>query len=376
MIPVYRPFLNPTSLQYAHKALDSTWISSHGEYITQIEERLVKLLGVKHVLAVNNGTSATHLVAKALQFAHPEIKKIIVPNNVYVAAINSFLFDKEYLLIAVDTDTQTWNYNLTALAEAIQANPGNLAVLVVNNVGNVLNVPKLQREYPEVVFVEDNCEGFLGKYENRYSGTASLASSISFFGNKNITSGEGGAVMTNDTEVYNYLRCIHGQGQSSTRFLHKELGYNYRMTNIQAAILNGQLDQLDKILEMKSRVFDFYRNSIGTLPGVEIQAIAPDTEHSNWMFGVRVRGNLYGYSGAEEFFKKLGVEIRPMFYPISCHTHLRNEKLLSFFGQQSNADTLNAECFILPSFPELTQVELKAIYDAFVAFLKALKGTV
>ena len=372
MIPVYKPYLPQTSLQDAHKALDSTWVSSHGIYIPTVEQKLADLLGVKHVLAVNNGTSATHLVAKALKFAHPWINKLIVPNNVYVAAINSFLFDKEYQMIAVDASPDTWNYDLDALDTAIKSNPGNLAVLVVHNVGNIINVPALKRRYPAVAFVEDNCEGFLGKYEDQYSGTASLASSVSFFGNKNITSGEGGAVMTNDTEIYNYLRCIHGQGQSDTRFLHKELGYNYRMTNIQAAILNGQLDQLDNILTMKKKIFDFYRKIIGSIPGVIPQAVTSNTEHSNWMFGLRVPSNTLGYDAAEQFFKHHGVEIRPMFYPIRAHTHLQNEKSLSFFGTQQNAETLNAECFILPSFPELTQVELKHIYDTVIEFIKSL----
>jgi perosamine synthetase len=111
MIPVYSPYLpvNSKSFQYAKDALDSTWISSHGKYINLATEKLQELLGIKHVLLVNNGTSAVHLVSRALNFKYPKIYKLIVPNNVYVAAINGFLFDRRFLLKPCDTDLLTWN---------------------------------------------------------------------------------------------------------------------------------------------------------------------------------------------------------------------------------------------------------------------------
>ena len=123
----------------------------------------------------------------------------------------------------------------------------NTAILVVHNIGNIINVPKLKLEFPNTVILEDNCEGFLGKYDNKYTGTESFASSISFFGNKTITSGEGGAFITNDDDVFEYINKIKSQGQSNEKFIHDVLGYNYRMTNIQAAILYGQLDSLSEI---------------------------------------------------------------------------------------------------------------------------------
>ena len=119
MIPVYKPYLPPGSLKQAHDALDSTWLSSSGKYIQIAQEKLQELLNVKYVLPLNNGTSACHLVATTTSrlFEAPENNKIqiIVPNNVYVAAWNSFLFDKEYQLIPIDTDLNTWNIDLSQL---------------------------------------------------------------------------------------------------------------------------------------------------------------------------------------------------------------------------------------------------------------------
>lgn len=374
MIPVYKPYLPPNSLQYAHDALDSTWISSQGKYIPMVTEKLQELLKMPYVIPLNNGTSACHLVAKSLSRICPisnAKKRLIVPNNVYVAAWNSFLFDKEYELIPIDADLDTWNFNLNKLDTAIAKYP-EADVLIVHNVGNVINVPELQRKYPNVHFVEDNCEGFAGSYENHPTGTASFASAVSFFGNKNITSGEGGAFITNSEEAYLYAKCVQGQGQSSTRFIHSELGYNYRMTNVQAAILYGQLECLDDIWDMKRNIFENYRYAFKDREDIKIQVIPDNTTNANWMFGVRVPGQLC-YEAAEICFKLHGIEVRPMFYPINAHAHLKNHP--DIFGVDcTNAELLNKECFILPSFPELTAKEQQHIIEQVNAYVRGVNG--
>jgi perosamine synthetase len=373
MIPVYKPYLPPGSLKYAHNALDSTWLSSKGEYIEKAQEKLQELLKVPHVLLLNNGTSACHLVAKVLQRKRRATfgkKRIIVPNNVYVAAWNGFLFDGDYELIPIDADLDTWNVDLQKLDQAIKMFPES-DVLIVHNIGNIINVPELQRKYPHVNFVEDNCEGFMGEYEGKLSGTASFASAISFFGNKNITCGEGGALITSDDDAYNFAKCIQGQGQSSKRFIHNELGYNYRITNIQAAILCGQIDLLYEIGEMKYYVFSQYRRAFEGREDIKIQSISPKTLSANWMFGVRVIGNP-SYEEAEVFFKNHDIEIRPMFYSMFEHKYLKHHP--DVFGTDChNADLLNKECFILPSFPELSTQEMFHIIAMVECYLKTIK---
>jgi perosamine synthetase len=364
MIPIYQPYFTKKSLSYAHETLDLTWVSSHGKYIQIIEEKLKELLNVKYVLPVNNGTSACHLLSKSLTNKFDK-NEIIVPDNVYVAAWNAFLFDKNYKLLSIGSDIDTWNIDLAELDEKINLHP-NAAVLIVHNIGNIINVPELQKKYPNTVFVEDNCEGFLGKYNNTQSGTASYASAISFFGNKNITSGEGGALITNDEETFLYAKNIHSQGQSDKRFIHNNLGYNYRMTNVQAAILFGQIEILPEILEKKQKIFEKYRNFISNRDDISMQTIRPDTEHSNWMFGVRVKNS--NYSATESFFKNRNIETRPMFYPIYCHDHLIKNKNVSW-NKNENSELLNNECFILPSYPDLTHDDQKHILSSLENYL-------
>lgn len=368
MIPIYKPYLPPKSLKYAHEAIDSTWISSSGRYLEKATELLADYLGTKYVQLVNNGTSATHLVSKAVSYNNPNISKIVFPNNVYVAAWNSFLYDKEYKIILKEPSLSTWNIDL----ERGIPLDDTTAVCFVHNLGNIVNVPKFMRDNPGIVCVEDNCEGLSGEYEGHKSGTKSLASSLSFFGNKTITSGEGGAVVVADKDTYEYLKCIQGQGQGKERYIHNHLGYNYRMTNIQAAILTGQLEMISEILEMKSELFNFYRENLSSIDGISLQKQEKDTTHSNWMFSVRIHGS-GGYEDSARFLSERGIETRPMFYPSSRHEHIKHSSAVTS-GTETNAKILNRECIILPSFPELSKKDSIQVVESVKSLAREIQN--
>ena len=155
MIPIYSPHFNEENLKYAHDAINSGWISSHGEYLDIVKDELKSLVNCKKIILTNNGTTATHLMSIALKYKYPNITKIIVPNNVYVAAWNSFLYDKNYELIPIDSDLETWNIDINKISEKIDE---NTAILVVHNIGNVVNVLDLKRRFPNTVILEDNCK--------------------------------------------------------------------------------------------------------------------------------------------------------------------------------------------------------------------------
>jgi len=369
VIPVYEPYINKDILKYAHEALDSTWVSSKGSYIFDVEKELTSFhyigdVKVNNALTCCNGTAATHLVAKALKNFHPNIKNIIVPNNVYVAAWNAFLFDKEFNLIPIEADINTWNIDLNILYELLEkVDISNTALLVVHNIGNIINVPKIQRDWKELIIVEDNCEGFLGKYENLYSGTVSFASSLSFFGNKTLTSGEGGAVIAG-TECQRFLYKMRSQGQSDERFIHDALGYNYRMTNVQAGLLKGQLEYLNTIKSLKQNVFKRYRELLSDVVEVSFQKVEKNTNHSNWMFGIRIKDS--NYNDIENHLASNFIEARPMFYPINRHAHLSHMKS---FGGIDVAVKLNKECIILPSYPELKDHEICHVVNCIKDFI-------
>jgi perosamine synthetase len=366
VIPIYKPFLNKENLKYAHEAIDSTWVSSQGEYLDYVKNELKSLLGCGKIILTNNGTTATHLLAIALKYKHPNINKIIVPNNVYVAAWNSFFFDKNYELIPIDANLDSWNMDIEKIESKLDE---NTAILVVHNIGNVINVPNLKKRFPNTIIMEDNCEGFLGKYENKFSGTDSFASSVSFFGNKSLTSGEGGAFITNDDDVFNHINTVKNQGQSDIKFLHSVLGYNYRMTNLQAAILYGQILDIGKITSLKNKVFNEYKEQLKLIDNIKFQKEDHGTIHSNWMFGVRfVNFDSILKKKLELYLFESGIDTRPMFYSINKHPYLNHIKC-----ETNNADLLQDQCLILPSYPELTKSQITFICNKIKTFLNKIK---
>lgn len=375
MIPIYKPYLTEENLQYAHKAIDSTWISSKGEYINKVENILSNLYTTNDIcinssLTTNNGTTALHLIARLLKEKYPKINKIIVPNNCYIAAWNAFLFDKNYSLEAIEADENTWNVNIEILYDVLsKSDLETTALLIVHNIGNIINVPKILRDFKDLVVIEDNCEGFMGKYEGVYSGSLSFASALSFFGNKNITSGEGGAIIFKNY-YQGYLYKLRSQGQSDIRFIHDDLGYNYRMTNIQAAILYGQLQDSESIYNKKENLFSLYKNLLSNIDEIDFQKIDVDTKHSNWMFGIRIKNNKSFYD-IEKFFNSQYIEVRPMFYPINKHKHL---SCINCVGGYNIAQKLNNECVILPSYPDLKNHEIQHIVNSVKLYIQQLKG--
>lgn len=347
MIPIYIPRVYNES---AIKAINGGWISSQGEYIHKTTELLKQKFNIPYVILMNNGTSATHMLIKSIKFKHPSIHKIYVPNHVFVAVWNTILYEfaKECMCV-MEIDPIT--LNMRTDEEYIRSLDPNSAVMVVHNVGNIVNVPRLKRIRPDLIFIEDNCEGMFGKHEEVYSGMSeqSLCSAVSFFANKTIMCGEGGAFFTHDKELYDFIYCTINHGLSGKKYIYTNLGYNYRMTNVQAALLYDQLIHVDEILNDKQRVFDQYALLLKDV--VTIPISEENTHKSNWMFICGIPN--ISYDTFEAYMKDNGVDIRPFFYDIRMHNHLKDVDAPLFQTKLTYV--------MLPSFPDLTRSQIEHI---------------
>jgi perosamine synthetase len=367
MITIYNPNISKYK-DSALNAIQSGWISNHGEFIEKATELLKTTLNVKHTILMSNGTCATHCLFLALKYKYPQIQKIYVPNNCYVAAWNCLLMEYDKTIIEVmKMDIDTWNINTDF--EYIKMLDQNAAVLIVHNLGNIINVPRLKRIRPDIIFIEDNCEGFTGKYENIYSGTSELClcSSISFYGNKIITTGEGGAFITNDDDIYSYILKAYSQGMSSIKYLHDTHAYNYRMTNIEAAFLFDQLNDFNNIVINKQKIFDNYTNLLLSL--IETNKITlfkneDDTESACWIFSIRLINNNKTIQEIIEYFQRFNIDIRPFFYPINKHVHLKD---IDFDDIVPNI--LNKDIIMIPSSPSITFEEQKYVVNIITNFV-------
>tara|TARA_Y100000389_G_scaffold48442_2_gene43726 strand:- start:9282 stop:10379 length:1098 start_codon:yes stop_codon:yes gene_type:complete len=355
MIPIYKPMLD----NYKKSALDaikSNWISNYGIYVKNCEQILTSKLGVKHCILMNNGTAATHCLFLAIKFKYPQITKIYVPNCVFIAAWNCPLMEYDYSQLEVlKLNPQTYNIDITK--DYIDTLESGSAVIIVHNLGNIVNVPKLKKMRPDIIFVEDNCEGFTGKYNDEYSGMShhSLCSSVSFYGNKSVTTGEGGAFFTNHTDVYEYVKSIYSHGMTDKRYIHNKLAYNYRMTNIQAAFLYDQVNDLSNIIKMKENVFKIYDEFLEELfDEGKLIKISKDktTKSACWMYSFFVPK--LNYDDMEHFMNTNLIQIRPFFYDISFHPHLQTIK-------KHDSEVFQIPGIMIPSFPEITIQEQKHI---------------
>jgi perosamine synthetase len=349
-IPIYKPHVSEKILESAHSAIDSAWLSK-GMYNSTAKGHIERVLDAKNIALIANGSCAMHLAMLALREVTDK-RKLTVSNNVYIAAYNAALI-AGFELDPIDADEETWNMDLSKI------NPDQ-PLLVVHNLGNIVHVPKLLGKHPKLMVVEDACEGIFGKYGDSFAGTKSIAGAYSFFGNKNVTTGEGGAICVPDKELFEHVVNLHDQGGGDAVYLHRQLGYNYRMNNVQAALLDGQLRWgLDHILARKKYIFNYYKEALSEISNVSFQKVEDDTEHARWMFGVRVHGRDY----SARFFKARKIETRPMFFPINAHSFLSHIKTETKVAQK-----LHEECFMIPSFPDLTDRDMDWVIQHIKGF--------
>ena len=351
-ISIYKPYLN----KYKSSAIDgvnSEWISNHGKYIELANNKLKNILNVKHSILMSNGTVATHCLFMSLKFMYPNINKIYIPNNVYVAVYNCALMEYNINQLEIlKINDNTWNMECDE--EYLLSLEQNSAIVIVHNVGGIINVDNIKKIRPDIILIEDNCEGLFGKYNNKYTGSSEsiLCSSISFYGNKTITSGEGGAFITNNNNLYEYIKSVYSQGMTNKKFIHNVHAYNYRMTNIQAGFLYDQLNDINHILELKKNVFNNYIKLLETEINnnqIKLQQYDDNCERANWMFCLRIMNNIKNIDELTDYFLQNNIEIRPFFYPYYSHEHLQ-----SIFSKcNDNCEILNQSIIMLPSFPEL-----------------------
>jgi perosamine synthetase len=367
MIPICTTPIHKYS-NSAKLAIESGWISNHGEFTQKSITKFKEVIGSKHLILMANGTCATHCIFLALKYKYPNITKIYIPNNVYVAAWNSALMVyNSDMLEVMKMDINTWNIKTDD--ETIMSLDKNAAVLIVHNLGNIINVPRLKALRPDLIFVEDNCEGFTGKYDYIYTGTTNsvLCSSVSFYGNKIITTGEGGAFLTQDDDIYNYIVKAYSQGMSATRYVHDVHAYNYRMNNVQAGFLYDQLNDFDKIINDKKRVFTTYDKLLEPLikdNKIKLFSKEVNTEAANWIYSLQIIGNNKSINETSSYFANNNVDIRPFFYPITSHKHLAH-----ITYNDNIASILNKEIIMIPSSMTITYEEQLHVINILKGFL-------
>lgn len=353
MIPLYQPFLTGRVKQYVNRCLDSTWISSKGEFIEQFESAFKEYVGVASATSVCNGTVALHLALEALGVGPGD--EVIVPTLTYIASVNTIVQSGAKPVFA-DSLPQTWQVDPDDIRRRITTR--TRAVMVVHLYGlpcDMNPIVNLCRQHG-LFLIEDCAEAFGTLYQGRHVGTFGDVATFSFFGNKTITTGEGGMVISKDPGVIDKAYHLKTQGVLPSReYWHDTLAYNYRMTNICAAIGLAQMEVAEAILARKRVVAERYRERLQGLP-LRFHDEVPGTRHSYWMCSIAL-DNSIGRDPLRTHLKRAGIETRPVFHP--AHTLPHYAKGESF----SVAESIASRGINLPSYPDLTESDQQAVCD-------------
>lgn len=343
-IPVYEPQLGGNVSRYVNECLSTGWISSRGGFISKFETAFAEFVGADDAISVANGTVAIHLALVALGIGPGD--EVVVPSFTYIASVNTIL-QTGARPVFVDSLESTLQMDPDAIRRAITRQ--TKAVMAVHLYGHPCemgSIIAICQEYG-ILLIEDCAEAFGSRWNGQHVGTFGDAATFSFFGNKTITTGEGGMVLARDPEILAQCRRLKSQGVSVTReYWHDILAYNYRMTNIEAAIGLAQLEIAPSILEMKRRLADAYRTDLSGLPLRTHDPIG-DVVHSHWMCSV-ILDHPKDRDPLRAHLAEQGIETRPFFPQAHRMPHCLAE------GDFPVGGSLSARGINLPSYPGLT----------------------
>lgn len=357
-IPVAAPNIGSLEEEYALDAIRSSWISSTGPYVDRFEREFAELCGVNSVVSVSSGTTALHTALLALGAGPGD--EVIVPSLTYIAAVNAIHYVGA-TPVFVDVEESTWCLDPGRVKSAIT--PRTKGIVAVHLYGHPADMDSLTTlaKQAGIWIVEDAAEAHFASYKGRPVGGLGTIGVFSFYGNKIVTSGEGGAITVNDELLEKRIRQIRGQGMDpERRYYFPIVGYNYRLTNVACAILCAQLKRKKEIEAARSQIYGWYDEALSGIDGVGLQPSAPWAKCAKWLYCVTIDQLRFGACRDEVAgaLAKNGIETRPFFIPV--HT-LPPYRLFAKDGDLPVTERLAQAGLNLPTFSTLTKQNINQI---------------
>ena len=362
-IPVAAPLLDGRETEYVLECMSTSWISSVGRFIGEFENSFAKFCEVKHAVATNNGTAALHLALVALGLQPGD--EVIVPTLTYVASANAVRYCNA-VPVFVDNDIRSFNLDPDEVAAKITGRTkGIMAVHLYGHPADLDPILELAEKHGLFV-LEDAAEAVGARYKDRLIGGHGTCAAFSFFGNKIITTGEGGMITTNDEKLAARLRLLRGQGMDpQQRYWFPVIGFNYRMTNIEAAIGLAQLERIDLHLKKRKTIAEAYDQRLASLSDRIILPTADHgVDHAYWMYTIVLRANVL--KSRDQVMRDLddaGIETRPVFYPMHVLPPYRD----AAGGPFPRADFCSSRGISLPTHGRLTEEDVDRVVEALAA---------
>lgn len=366
-IPVAAPMLVGNEKAYVMDCLDSSWISSCGQYVEKFETAFARFCGMRHAASCCNGTAALHLALLALGIGSGD--EVIVPTLTFVATANAVTYCGARPVF-VDSEPLTWTLD-PALIEA-HITPRTKAIIAVHLYGHPADMDAINAiaRRHNLFVIEDAAEAHGAEYKGRRVGTLGDVACFSFYGNKIIATGEGGMVVTDVEKLARRVLQLKGQGMDfERRYWFPIIGYNYRMMNIAAAIGLAQMERVDWHLERRQEIASWYQEILNDVPGLSWQVEQEWGRHVHWLFTVTINDQLSLCRDAlMAELEKRGIETRPVFYPMHVLPPYREAAQANVYPV---AESIARRGLSLPTWAGLTHEDVHYVCDALRASLCA-----
>ena len=363
-LPIAKPIFQGNELKYVTDALLSGWVSSVGQYVTDFEKKFARFCGTKYAVTTSNGTTALHLALLALGVGEGD--EVILPSFTFISTANAVRYVRAKPIF-VDIEDVYWQIDPKKIEAAItKKTKAIIPVHLYGHPSKIDDIVRIARKH-KLFIIEDAAEAIGAEVKGKKVGTWGDIAIFSFFGNKIITTGEGGMVVTNNRSIAEQVAMLRDHGMSRTkRYIHELLGYNYRMTNLQAALGLAQLERISEILKRKIKVARWYDKYLKGIDGVQLHQEAPWAKCVYWMYSIVLDENI-AISRDELIteLKKRGVETRPFFPPIHKQPIYDNYTKIKL----PTTESVSKRGLNLPSSVQLTEADIKHIATTIASIL-------
>jgi perosamine synthetase len=363
MIPIYVPEIIESDADYVRRSVASGWVSSLGDYINQFEQEFATYCGTSHALTTANGTVALHLALASYGIGLGD--EVIVPDITFVATANAVKYTGA-TVVTVDIDRFSLCIEPASIEKSITSKTkAIIAVHLYGHPADMRAINSIAKKHNMIV-IEDAAEAHGAEIEGKKVGSFGDAAIFSFYGNKILTTGEGGMITTNNKDFYEKARFLRDHAMSNDkRYWHSEIGFNYRLTNMQAALGVSQLSRINEILRKKRNIYKYYMRELKDYKQIILNREKSGYKSVFWM--ICLENPKWDINSRDVFMKKLysrGVDSRPYFYPISL--------LPPYVGIDSvapNARAIYSTGINLPSSPNLSEAQIVYICDQIKALI-------
>ena len=362
MIPVCEPTLIGNELKYVTDCLKTNWISSAGKYIKQFEESFAKFCDCKYGVACNNGTTAIHLALEACGIGKGD--EVIIPAFTMIATCNAVIYSGAKPVL-VDSEKETWNMDVNKIEERITNK--TKAIMPVHTYGHPVDMDVINNiaKKHNLLVIEDAAEAHGAEYNGKRTGSLGKCAAFSMYANKIITTGEGGMITTNDEKVAEKAKLLRNHAFIKPRFLHKDLGFNYRMTNIQAAIGLAQMEKADELVNRRINNAKLYNSLLKDVKGITLPPCKEWAKNVYWMYGILVEEEFsISMPQLRETLEKKGIDTRTFFIPMHQQPLFKegkDERFPDCSGSYPVSEELSKKGLYLPSSSSLTKEQIENI---------------